>query len=192
MSETAPLAWHGRYTEALDWHLFKQVVSIVSERGTQLPSGQRVVYGRSDLAKHSCSPNAVTEVGMGKCHVSAEGPWKTIRCYLIYVVFLRCYCWPCIQHCNYSPCFCWWIIPISSHCKSPVFLFLSMFVALKSSNLFGVPTAFPSHLGLFGPPGAGRGWSKGGEGHRLQGHFGEWGGDRDSVVKAQKYYKSSY
>ena len=74
MSETAPLAWHGRYTEALDWHLFKQVVSIVSERGTQLPSGQRVVYGRSDLAKHSCSPNAVTEVGMGKCHVSAEGP----------------------------------------------------------------------------------------------------------------------
>lgn len=50
------------YTEALDWHLFTQVVSIVSERGTQLPSGQRVVYGRSDLAKHSCSPNAVTEV----------------------------------------------------------------------------------------------------------------------------------
>eukprot|EP00435_Cladocopium_sp_Y103_P007423 s5029_g2.t1 len=50
------------YTEALDWHLFTLVVSIVSERGTQLPSGQRVVYGRSDLAKHSCSPNAVTEV----------------------------------------------------------------------------------------------------------------------------------
>ena len=27
-----------------------------------------------------------------------------------------------------------------------------MFVALKSSNLFGVPTAFPSHLGLLGAP----------------------------------------
>jgi hypothetical protein len=106
VSETAPLAWHGRYTEALDWHLFTQVVSIVSERGTQLPSGQRVVYGRSDLAKHSCSPNAVTEVGMGKCHVSAERALKGYPmlfdlCGFSQVLLLK----PCI-HCNYSPCFC--------------------------------------------------------------------------------------
>ena len=38
------------------------MVSIVSERGTLLPNGHRVVYPLSDLASHSCSPNVVAEV----------------------------------------------------------------------------------------------------------------------------------
>ncbi|CAK9072899.1 Phosphoglycolate phosphatase [Durusdinium trenchii] len=52
------------YSGALDWQLFARVVAIVSERGTRLPSEQggcHVVYEHSDLASHSCCPNAVVE-----------------------------------------------------------------------------------------------------------------------------------
>ena len=50
-----------RYATALDWQQFTLVISIISERGARLASGDHVVYSLSDAAKHSCNPNAVCE-----------------------------------------------------------------------------------------------------------------------------------
>eukprot|EP00434_Breviolum_minutum_P013249 symbB.v1.2.011670.t1/scaffold785.1/size162803/7 len=49
------------YAAALDWQQFTLVISIISERGTRLASGDHVLYSLSDAAKHSCKPNAVCE-----------------------------------------------------------------------------------------------------------------------------------
>ena len=54
-------SFHLRYAAALDWQQFTLVISIISERGTRLASGDHVVYSLSDAAKHSCKPNAVCE-----------------------------------------------------------------------------------------------------------------------------------
>lgn len=50
-----------QFAGALDWDLFARVVGTVSDRGSKLEGGERVLYRFGDCAAHSCSPNAVVE-----------------------------------------------------------------------------------------------------------------------------------
>jgi len=50
-----------QFAGAIDWDHFCHVVGVVSDRGSLLANGDRVLHRLSSHAEHSCSPNAVVE-----------------------------------------------------------------------------------------------------------------------------------